>query len=121
MRSDTVDVLIVTFNSARTLEKCLEAIRRSVPYERILIGDGGSIDDTIAIARRNGVEVYSFTGDDNKIGRIRYKLAEKAGTDWILYIDSDVYVYQNYWFVMRRTMRSNIGMALALQECWKRI
>lgn len=113
---DAIDVLIVTFNSARTLGKCLESIRRAIPYNRILIGDGGSTDNTISIAEKYGAEIYSFTGDDNKIGRIRYRLAEKASSPWILYVDSDVYLYQNYWAVMQRTIRSDVGMAFALQD-----
>ncbi len=82
-----VDVLIVTFNSARTLRTCLNLVRKVVPVNRLLIGDGGSTDKTLEIANNYGAEVYSFTGENNKIGRIRYKLAELAETEWLLYVD----------------------------------
>jgi len=111
-----VDVLIVTYNSSRTLKKCLQCIKNAVPYNRIIVGDGGSNDRTIEIAKHEGAEVYSFPRKDNLIGRIRYKLAEKAEKDWMLYVDSDVYLYQNFWTIMRCLIRPNVGMAFAVQD-----
>jgi glycosyltransferase involved in cell wall biosynthesis len=54
-----VSIVIPTLNSARTLEACLAAIRRQdFPRDQleIVIADAGSSDDTLAIARRHGVE-----------------------------------------------------------------
>jgi|YelNatPaOPRAMG01_1025707.scaffolds.fasta_scaffold75092_2 glycosyltransferase involved in cell wall biosynthesis len=115
-KSSEVDVLIVTYNSARTLKKCLKSIKEAVPYNRIIVGDGGSNDDTVKIAESEGAEVYQFTGKDNLIGRIRYKLAEKAEKPWILYVDSDVYLYRNFWESMRHLIKLGVGMAYALQD-----
>jgi glycosyltransferase involved in cell wall biosynthesis len=114
--SSKVDVLIVTYNSSRTLKKCLKAIKKAVPYNRVIVGDGGSNDDTVEIAEGEGAEVYQFTGNDNLIGRIRYKLAEKAEKPWILYVDSDVYLYKNFWELMRHLIKPGVGMAYALQD-----
>jgi glycosyltransferase involved in cell wall biosynthesis len=115
-KSSEVDVLIVTYNSARTLKKCLKSIKEAVPYNRIIVGDGGSNDDTVKIAESEGAEVYQFIGKDNLIGRIRYKLAEKAEKPWILYVDSDVYLYRNFWESMRHLIKPGVGMAYALQD-----
>jgi len=114
--SEKIDVLIVTFNCSKTLRKCLKSIKEAVPYNRILVGDGGSSDGTIEIAQSEGAEVHLFTGKDNKIGRIRYKLAERAETPWLLYVDSDVYLYPHFWRVMRHTMKPSVGMSMAAQD-----
>ncbi|HDN02151.1 MAG TPA: glycosyltransferase family 2 protein [Candidatus Bathyarchaeota archaeon] len=108
-----IDVLIVTYNSAKTLDKCLKCIKREIPYNRILVGDGGSRDDTVKIARSHGAEVYMFTGRNNMIGRIRYRLAEIAETDWLLYVDSDVYLLLGWWKYMSKYMAPKVGMAMA--------
>jgi len=114
--SKRVDVLIVTFNSNRTLPACLSHIKDFIPYNHILVGDGGSTDGTVEVARRMSAQVYDFMGRDNMIGRIRYKLAERAETDWVLYIDSDVYVYPNFWKIVPKYMKTNIGMVMAAQD-----
>jgi len=112
-RISKIDVLIVTYNSARTLDKCLRSIKTTIPYNRILVGDGGSKDGTIEIAERHGAEVYLFTGRDNMIGRIRYKLAELAETSWLLYVDSDMYLLPNWWDHMKKFIHPRVGMAMA--------
>ncbi|MEM1509356.1 MAG: glycosyltransferase [Thermofilaceae archaeon] len=113
MAASKVDVLIVTYNSARTLNRCLHCIKHALPINRILVGDGGSTDSTLKIAEKHGAETYLFTGRDNMIGRIRYKLAELAETEWIVYVDSDVYLYPNWWNIMKRFAVKTIGMVMA--------
>jgi glycosyltransferase involved in cell wall biosynthesis len=114
--SKKVDVLVVTFNNSRTLSTCLNHVRDFIPYDKILVGDGGSRDATVDVAKRMGAEVYSYKGKDNMIGRIRYKLAERAETEWVLYIDSDTYVYPNFWEIISRYMRTGVGMVMATQD-----
>ena len=108
-----LDVLVVTYNSAETLNTCLKCIKREVPVNRILVGDGGSVDGTVKIAREHGAEVYMFTGKNNMIGRIRYRLAELAETDWILYVDSDMYLLPGWWRYMSKFMHPKVGMVMA--------
>ena len=111
-----VDVLVVTYNSARTLDRCLECIQKYVPVNRLLVGDGGSNDATIEIAKKHNAEIYQFKGIENKIGRIRYKLAEKAETSWILYVDSDVYLYPNFWKEISKWAIEGVGMIMAAHD-----
>ena len=114
--SEKVDVLIPTFNNSRTLATCLRHIRDAIPYNRILVGDGGSRDGTVEIANRMGAKVYSFTGKDNMIGTVRYKLAERAETEWVLYIDSDTYIYPIYWKIVSKYRKTGVGMVIAKQD-----
>jgi len=116
LRSLKVDVSVVTYNSGKTLDKCLNSIEKYVPVNRLLIGDGGSTDNTLKIARDHGAKIYLFRGEENKIGRIRYKLAELAETDWLLYVDSDVYLYQTFWPRVSRYVMEGVGMIMAAQD-----
>ncbi|MGA3406405.1 MAG: glycosyltransferase, partial [Candidatus Bathyarchaeia archaeon] len=52
-----IDASIATKNSAKTIARCIMAIRESIPIGRIVVVDGGSTDDTIAIAKSLGAEV----------------------------------------------------------------
>ncbi len=86
-----VSVIIPTFNSGATLEACLQSIlAQSVPRDHyeIIIADGGSVDDSRAIAARLGVdrivENPLRTGEAGKSAGIR-----EARGAFIALIDSD--------------------------------
>lgn len=58
MPSQTVQVQIVTYNSAATLEACLNSVhRQTYPSITVLIIDNKSTDESVAIAERYGVTV----------------------------------------------------------------
>ena len=108
----TVDVTIATRNSARTLGSCLEAVHSNIPFNKIIVIDGESTDDTLNIAKSFGAEIFV---DDGLLGEVRYLQAQKCETKWIAYIDSDVYVYSSWWpRVSKFTTVPGVGMILAL-------
>lgn len=90
-----VSVCIPTYNSARTLRKCLEAILNQTmkPHE-ILVIDGHSQDETLNILREYPtVKVLGFA---KGIGKARRALASSATGDIIAWIDSDIIVPLNW-------------------------
>jgi hypothetical protein len=95
----TVDFVIPTLNSARTLRTCLEAIaRQDYPREAvwIIIADGGSTDDTVAVAESfDRVRVVANdlkTGEAGKAAGI----AQSSG-DLIALVDSDNVLDDPMW------------------------
>jgi rSAM/selenodomain-associated transferase 2 len=59
----TLAVVLPALNEAAALAQTLETIRnQSRPPERLLVVDGGSTDDTVAVAERSGAEVVVATG-----------------------------------------------------------
>jgi glycosyltransferase involved in cell wall biosynthesis len=88
----TVDIVIIGLNSARTLEACIDSVRRShYSQDQITIYyvDGGSTDGSPDIARSKGVEVVSYSsalpapGDQRNAGW-------RAGRGWaVQFLDSD--------------------------------
>jgi glycosyltransferase involved in cell wall biosynthesis len=75
---------ILTYNSERTLEFCLESVRF---VDEIVILDSLSTDATLDIARKFGCRVHqqAFAG----YGRQREDGWNLARTDWVLVLDSD--------------------------------
>ena len=94
-----VSIIIPTLNSARTLEACLDAIRRQdFPRAQleIVIADAGSSDDTRAIARRYDVDTIVEnplrTGEAGKAAAI----AASRG-DLLALVDSDNILPDSNW------------------------
>jgi glycosyltransferase involved in cell wall biosynthesis len=86
-----ISIILPTLNAARTLERCLAAIRaQDYPQERveIVMADAGSTDNTLAIAERYGVERIVpnplRTGEAGKSAAI-----EASSGDILALVDSD--------------------------------
>lgn len=93
METIEATVGILTFNSSATLARTLESVRM---FAEILICDGGSSDDTLAIAARYGARVIAqdvrYKRPDGRLedfGGVRQQMLEAATHEWFLYIDSD--------------------------------
>jgi glycosyltransferase involved in cell wall biosynthesis len=77
-------VTVITCDEAANLDACLASVAWA---DEIVVVDSGSIDDTVAIARRHSarVEVRPWPG----YGAQRNCAASLAAHDWILAIDAD--------------------------------
>jgi glycosyltransferase involved in cell wall biosynthesis len=94
----TIAFVIPTLNAAGLLDQCLASIRRQdYPQERvtIVIADGGSTDDTVAVAQRHGALVVNNplrTGEAGKAVGVR-----AARADLIAFVDSDNELLESDW------------------------
>jgi len=82
---------VLTFNSASTLEHCLQGL---LPFNDILILDGGSTDGTLEIAKRFGARVLpqredGSAGPITDFSSIRNRALSLAKHDWFFYLDDD--------------------------------
>ncbi len=88
----TISVAIATFNSERTMQRCLESVRgQRYPQERVrlMIADGSSTDQTVAIARRFDAAVIVIP-PDRQSAEYNKGVAVRAATgDLLLMIDHD--------------------------------
>jgi hypothetical protein len=91
----TISVVIPVFNTARSLELCLEALTQSPvhPLECIVVDDC-STDDSAAVARERGAEVVR-TAQRSGPARARNLGVVRARGDLILFLDSDVRVHSD--------------------------
>ncbi len=90
---------ILTFNSAKTLRRALESVK---DFTDLVVADGGSTDDTLAIAREYGCTIIeqiatSQPGPEPRhpitdFAAERNQLVAAAKEDWFLWIDSDEYI-----------------------------
>lgn len=80
-----LSVVIITFNEAKNIAKCLEA---ALPVaDEIIVYDSFSTDDTSKIAEQYGAKV--FQGKWQGYSMSKNLANAKAGYDWILSLDAD--------------------------------
>ncbi len=84
---------ILTFNSEKTIKAALESV---ADFAEVVICDGGSVDETLSLARAFGAKVIvqapEFKGDGNRLidfSGVRNQMLSAASYPWFFYIDSD--------------------------------
>lgn len=110
--TDKIDVAVATKNNARTIGECLKSIRQCVPVRNLFVIDGHSSDDTVKIAKEHGATVVSESG---YLGAVRLRQAELCEGEWMLIVDSDIYLSKNWWSKVSEQMAvPDAGMILAV-------
>lgn len=87
MASLPLTLVVITYNEAHTIARCLD----SVPFatEKLVI-DSGSTDDTVAIAQAHGARVVHQ--DWLGFGPQRNVATTQASHDWLLALDADEFL-----------------------------
>ncbi|MEQ1525776.1 MAG: glycosyltransferase family 2 protein [Gallionella sp.] len=79
-----VSVIIITKNEAMNIRACLESV---VWADEIIVVDSGSTDDTLAICKELGAQVYAH--DWPGFGPQKNRALSYAKNEWVLSIDAD--------------------------------
>ncbi len=96
-----LSIVTVCFNSEKTIQKCIESVLNAAEnnFEYIII-DGKSSDLTLEIAnsyvlpfRDKGIEYKIISEEDTGIYNAMNKAVLVAQGDWILFLNSDDYLY----------------------------
>jgi len=109
----TISVVMVARNAERTIEECLQSIRKNNPAEIIVI-DGNSSDGTVEIARRYTERVYSDEGKG--LGYARQLGAEQATQEYVAYVDSDVVLTENALSTMLAEFKNSDFIGIGARE-----
>ncbi len=82
----TIELSMIVKDGGPVLARCLKS---AAPFvDRIVIGDTGSTDDSAAIARDFGAEVFLIPWEQD-FSRARNRLLAQRKCDWILILDAD--------------------------------
>lgn len=97
-----VDVIIPVIHTNELWEVNLLSIYREIPVNRLILGDGGCIDNSLKVAKKfPRVKILNH----RKVVALGYsikKLIEVVETPWFVYLHSDVYLPQNWFDAMRK-------------------
>jgi len=95
--TNAVDIVIPIIHTNDLWRKNLISIYREIPVNRVLLGDGGCIDNSLEIAKEfPRVEVFNHR-EYKTLGYSVRKLIEEVKTEFFLYLHSDVYIAPG-WF-----------------------
>jgi len=111
----TLTFCVCTYNSAKTLDRCLSSIRSVDPGLRVLVVDHQSGDETVKIAREFGAEIFSET---KGLGFARQFCFDHTNSEYIVFVDGDVEIVRKDFFdiaiqtLRRKEYGAVVGMAV---------
>lgn len=114
-------VIIPIYNAEATLRRCLDSLvgQQFSDYELLLINDG-STDDSDAICRKYA-NTYScvryFAKENGGVSSARNMGIEHAKGEYILFVDSDDYVADNYFAAISAAVKDTSPDLLLFGYC----
>lgn len=113
----TISVVTATYNSEKTLEKCLKLVReQNYPQNivEIILGDGGSSDGTFDIAKKHKARVVSIPKEKQHAEYNRGVAYNNAKNELVLILDHDNFLpYKNWLKDMVQPFLENSDMVAA--------
>ena len=96
-QENALDVIIPLYHTNELWHANLISIYREIPVRRLLISDGGVIDNSIEIVNQFP-RVRVFNHRNNKtLGKCIADLIKEVDSEWFIYLHSDVYLPTG-WF-----------------------
>lgn len=92
-----VTIIIAVFNGEKHLQQCIDSVsNQTYVNKQLIVIDGGSTDKTIEIIKHNkSVIDYYVSEKDRGIYHAWNKGLDKARGEWICFLGSDDYFYDN--------------------------
>jgi glycosyltransferase involved in cell wall biosynthesis len=111
MKTEAVDVVVLTMNSERLLDRCLDSIYKNVLVHRLIVVDGYSTDSTENIVRKYGEKRGNVVllKDHGTRGSARLKGIREIETDWFVFVDSDVILSDNWHEKVWKHVEKDVG------------
>ena len=118
-----VEVVLLTLNSERMLQPCLESVYRNIPTSKLIVVDGGSTDRTLKILdefnRRYG-NVKIIIDEKGTRATARQRGVENVTSDWFIFVDSDVVLCKDWYRKAKMYIGPNVGAVWGI-EVWSTI
>jgi glycosyltransferase involved in cell wall biosynthesis len=118
----SVDVVMLTKNSERLLQECLESVYRNVPVGQLIVVDGYSEDKTIAILNQFNEKYHNvkIIFDKGTRATARQKGISQVSTDWFMFVDSDVVLCNDWFKKAQKYLGEDVGAVWGI-EVWSTI
>ena len=122
MAMDSVDVVLITKNSARLLRRCVESIYQNVPVAKLIVVDGYSTDCTLKILEgfKQKYGNLQVILDRGTRATARQKGIENVTTEWFMFVDSDVVLCRGWYEKARQYIQPEVGGVWGI-EIWSTI
>lgn len=115
-RERAVDVIVPVIHTNELWTANLYSFYREIPVNRLLIGDGGSTDESLSeLAPFPRVSVLDHR-EFKSLGYSLRKLIEAVETDWFIYLHSDVYLPEDWFDAMAKHQTQYDWFGSAMQH-----
>lgn len=118
----SVDVVLLTKDSERKLSECLQSIYGNIPVSSLIVIDGYSKDNTLAILERFNRKYgnIKIAFDRGTRATARQKGIDSVTTDWFVFIDSDVVLCRDWFKKAQKYINKDVGAIWGI-EVWSTI
>jgi glycosyltransferase involved in cell wall biosynthesis len=117
-----IDVVLLTKNSEKVLEKCIEAVYKNVPVGQLIVVDGYSTDRTVNILNQFNERYHNvkIVLDRGTRATARQRGIHQVSTEWFMFVDSDVVLCRNWYQKAMSHIDKNVGAVWGI-EVWSTI
>jgi glycosyltransferase involved in cell wall biosynthesis len=111
-----VDVVLLTKNSEHLLCNCLTSIYQNVPVRNLIVIDGFSTDRTLQILEKFNRKYgnVSLVQMDGSRAKARTEGIRRVGTDWFMFVDSDVLLCRDWFKKAQADLAHGVGAVWGL-------
>jgi GT2 family glycosyltransferase len=109
MEPGLVSVVLVTWNSAPFLRRCLEGIRQQTQRTELIVVDNGSVDDSLALVG-DGATIIRNEENRGFSAAVNQGLRAARG-ELVLLINPDAYLLPDYAARLAAALHGQFGMA----------
>lgn len=99
---EAVDVIIPLMHTNELWENNLLSFYREIPINRLLIGDGGCIDNSLDVTKKFPRVKILDHRNFVSLGYSIRKLIEEVETEWFIYLHSDVFLPDGWFEAMKK-------------------
>jgi len=107
-----LSIIIVTWNTAKITQKCVDSINKYLPNQEIIVVDNGSQDNTVEILKKiknvKIVENHSNLGFA-KANNIGFKT---VSSDYVVFLNSDIELIDSSLLGMVEYLKNNLNIGL---------
>lgn len=112
IKNKKLSIIIVTWNTAKVTQKCVDSINKYLPSQEIIVVDNGSQDNTVDILKKiKNVKIIKNHSNLGfaKANNIGFK---SVSSDYVVFMNSDIELIDNSILAMVDYLKNHLNIGL---------